>query len=878
MRDWGKQSDREIFLRAFGGERLLSVTANQTLQWCVSDGRRSGPGVIGLLSRKDGSCQIPDTIRPRVGLAAAVALFVLSTTAAHAEMSSDVTAGIVVTEEYNDNIFATRVDQRSDNISVVSPSVNWQLEGPATRLNFGGIAAFGMYGHYTDEDYQDYDLYGNGRYFASPDLVFTGGGSFSRDREDRSSPDDLGGETPTIVYTTSGYGAALAKFGPTSVNLGTTFDRYDFRDVPAPGSFLGFINNDDRDRDIFTAGTRVGYKLNERNEVFTTATYDQRQYMEPVDDGGFNRDSQGVRLAAGFRNRGDTLDTEIYGGWIYQSYVDPEFDDVSALDIGGQFTWRPLAGLSIEGELERRLQEATFEAAPLGSWGVLQTFASLGVYAWARPDLRLNAGVSYYYNIYDGTDRRDQFTEYALGVRKYVAPHLYLGAGYTFIGRDSNIIRESFDQQVAMIRIGRTQDPAYAPTDLYNPNVARPQSAGLYVGMLAGHLAPETKLRGGRGGPPPTRGILQADFGDRGFEAGGFVGYGIDVNDWYLGLEGELTDSNAGWDHSRLPGGRVFSVDRKESYGLSAMFGRYLAGGSLLYGRAGAVLQEFETKYQTNTETSALTDTEFGMRFGVGGSLPVSDHLAFRLEYNYTTFRDYPADPAMPQTSDRFANDESSARVGLAYNFVPVDGQEPVEPIDFSGFSWGLQVGHGTIGSKTTGQRQAGSVLIADFSDTGTTGGIFGGYNFMLGPVLLGAEVDAEYSDANWDHERFPTGRSFSVSKKESFGAALRLGYAFRNAALLYGRIGMANTNFEIEYERGDNEATEHERKTGLRYGLGIELPASPRLALRLDYTFTDYGTLDLLTPLQGPPPLTRSLETYDTSESLFRVGTVFRR
>ena len=791
-------------------------------------------------------------------------------------MSSEVTAGIVVTEEYNDNIFATRVDQRSDSITVVSPSLNLQLEGPATRFNFGGIAAFGTYAHYTDEDYKDYDLYGNGRYFAAPGLVFSGGGSFSRDREDRSSPDDLGGETPTIVYTTSGYSAALAKFGSTSVNLGGTFDRYDFRDVTAPGTLLGRINNDDRDRDILTAGTRVGYKLNERNEVFATAKYDQRRYMEPIDDGGFSRDSDGARLAGGLRNRGETLDTEIYGGWIYQTYVDHQFDDVSTLDVGGRFAWKPLAGLSIEGDLERRLQEATFEAAPLGSWGVLQTFASLGVYAWARPDLRLNAGLSYYYNVYDGTDRRDQFTEYALGVRKYVAPHLYLGAGYTFIGRDSNIIRESFDQQVAMIRIGRTQDAAYAPTDLDDPNVERPRSAGLYVGMLAGHIAPETKLRGERGGPPPDRGILQADFGDRGFDGGGFIGYGIDVNDWYLGLEGDLTSADAGWDHSRLPGGRVFSVDQKESYAFSAMFGRYLAGGSMLYGRAGAVLQEFKTKYQTSGETFARSDTEFGMRFGIGGSLPVSDHLAFRLEYNYTTFGDYLTGPT--RAPDRFANDESSARIGLAYNFVPISGRgTPAYENDFSGFNWGLQVGHGTVASTTTGDRDAGSVLVANFSDSGTTGGIFGGYNFMLGSVLIGGELDAEYSDASWDHERTPTGRSFSVSKQESFGAALRVGYAFNNAVLLYGRLGMANTNFEIEFERGENATTEHERKTGLRYGLGIELPASPRIAMRLDYTFTDYRTLELLTPLHGPPPLTQELETYDTSESLFRVGTVFR-
>ncbi|MGD9671503.1 MAG: outer membrane beta-barrel protein [Hyphomicrobiaceae bacterium] len=781
--------------------------------------------------------------------------------------------GLVVTEQYNDNIFATRAVKVPDGITVVSPSVDLEMRGKYSRLNVGAVAELTTYAAYSSEDTQDFDLYANGRYRFNPNLLMVAGLAYDRKHDDRSSPDDALGVIPTVYYVTRAYSALQAKNGAATFKIGYTYDHYNFEDVERADG--GTVNNDDRDRDVGTAGIRIGYNVTKRDELFASLGYDIRNYRYSPDDNGFYRDSDGLRATAGARSKiSDDLDIEAYAGWIYQSYDDARFGDVSAPDFGGLLVWTPVAGLTIEAKAERSIQETTL----YGSSGYLQTNARLSFVSWLRPDLRLNGGVAYYDNEYKDIARRDGIAEAWLGLRRYVSPHVYLGANYTFTSRDSTDILESYDQSVIMFRIGRTQDPAYTGDELAAPKIAKVQRNGAYVGLKAGLIGTEAKLEGPRGGAEDDDGqgpgTLMADFGDHdGFAAGGFVGYGLAVGYWQLALEADLTGSTADWTHSRLPGGRVFSVDRGMGYGLSAIFGRYLNGGSAVYVRAGVVYQDFDTAYQTPNNTFARSDTKLGLRLGVGGSVPLGDRLALRMEYEYTTFGDERIGP--PRGPDTFAYDESGTWLSLVYAFHAMDpANVPSFTVDWRGFYWGGQIGHGTLSSLARGDRDEHdppSVLLADFSDTGVTGGLFAGYGLSFDRFYLAAELEAEISDANWDHERAPTGRSFAVDKKGSIGAGIRLGYLVNQAAMLYGRVGVVQSYFDMDLDRGSHAVSQDDSITALRYGFGMELPATRHVALRLDYTFTDYGTLQLAAPPAG------DVEAYRTSESLFRLGTVVR-
>ncbi len=791
------------------------------------------------------------------------------TDAVAGQTTTTVTGGIASSTGYNDNIYARRTLRTPDGIFVVAPSLNIAVKNERSSLNFGGEGEVTTYAENSQENTQDYKVYANGLYKFSPSFVVSGGASHERTHEDRASADEVFGDRPTIYWVSRAYAASMWRYTGGSFKVGGTFDRFDFRDVNAGAAV---VNNDDRDHDISTAGARLGFDLNNQNEIFGNFTYDGRDYRSRLDDAGFDRDSNGVRASAGWRYHPNAnFDYEAYLGWIYQTHDDNRFKDISTLDFGHRMTWRPVAGTTIEGFSDRRVIETTL----VGSSSYLQTASGVNIYHWPRPDVRLNAGASYYRNDYQDVDRVDSIWALNLGIRHYFKPNWYYGLSYNFTSRDSTDIRENYDRNEFMLRLVRQPTEAYAPGDLSAPAVAHVRNGGIYVGAKIGHVNTATKLEGPRengttvDGTCLTGGCLQADFGDHGLAGGVFGGYGVNIADWYVGAELDATFADAGWNHARQPGGRIFSTERDAAYGASVIVGRSMIGGTMLYARAGAVVADFETVYQTGNRVSSTTHSELGLRAGVGGLVPLSARMALRLEHDFTAYSDYAV--AYPSGIDRFANNETATWLGLLYRLQPAEAASFERSVDFGGFYIGAQVGHGVVASTTTGDRAAGSVLTADFSDDGLTGGIFVGYGHQLGRVYLGVEGEAEYGDVHWDHERDPSGRSFSVTKKEGYGAGLRLGYVANNSALIYGRVGLVQTNFEAAFKRGNNVLVEDKRASGVRYGMGLELPMSERAVIRLDYTFTSYDAFQVVVPPAG------DAERYETTESLFRLGTALR-
>ena len=770
--------------------------------------------------------------------------------------------GVVVTEVINDNIFSTRAQKETDFITVIAPWLDLSLGDSDARVTLGASAEIGAYAENSSEDYQDYRFYADGRYRIAPGFLLFGNVSHEHEHEDRGSPDDVNGTRPTEYDATRAIAAVLKRFGQTSVKLGATYAHYDFDDT-------GPINNDDRDREHLTAGARVEHSLNNATRIFGEFTYDTRQYRLALDDNGFNRDSDGIRAIAGVSHRfAPGLDGQLYAGWIYQDYEDGLLRNVSTPDVGGRLNWRPADGTSVLFRAERTVEETTVN----GASSYVRTALSFGWRQWLDQDLRADAGASYSVNDYWGLQRTDHVFGLNLDLRKYLTPHLFVGAGYAFEGRQSNDIIQNYDQSKFMVRFGAELQPAYSETQQAAQALGTSSDGGpgaFYLGVQTGLATIGTDLEGPRG----AGGSLQSDFADHGVAGSLFAGYSRDVSNWYLGLEGDVSIADADWDHARLPGGRVFAVDRDWAFGLSGILGQRLMGGALLYGRAGLVVAEFDTTYRTSSgRRFDGKQTELGLRFGIGGHVPVSRDVSVRMEYDYTSFDDY--DVTVPSSTDTFANSQSTMWLGAAYHLqdqtVPEHGSQPAR---FDGFYAGVQAGHGQLLSNDlSGPRMAGSTLIADFGDAGFSGGMFAGYNAQFEQFVVGVEADAEISDAIWDHEREPTGRSFSLDKQYSIGASLRAGYVLGSAGLLYARAGLVHSDLKYNFRRGATSVSVSDGELGWRVGLGMELPVMEQVNVRLDFSHTDYGNKSVLIPGAD-----NGAERFDVSENLFRLGAIYR-
>ena len=716
-----------------------------------------------------------------------------------ASITPELTSGVSVSEIYSDNIYAARTDKVSDWFTVLNPFANLRLHSDKGEVNVGGNAAIGRYATYHDENYNDYSGYANGRYNFSPMLSMNGGGGYDHLHEARSSPNARPGVTPTTYNVTRAFGAALMKLDQTSIRVGATFDRYDYNDVAKVGG--GTVVNDDRDRDMVTAGTRIGYSLNNMNELFGMFTYDSRDYRLPVDDFGYQKDSNGVRISGGLHHSvGSTLDAEAYVGGIYQRYSDPRFGTVFVPDFGGKVKWTGIPGTTVAAKLERTIQETDNQ----GSSGYVETAASFDVVHWIRPNLRVDGNASYYLDQFKEIQRVDQVQSFGIGIRDYLTPHFYVGADFSRTTRDSSDLNFSYVESRAMVRAGLVQEAAYKDEDFKRAEVPRESQGRFYVGVQTGISNVETKLQGSRG----STGALQADFGDEGWSNGVFAGYGLYVGDWYLALEADLSKASGGWSHEHVPNERIFSVSRDYEYGLSGVIGRSLKGGTMLYGKAGVVVARFDTDYQLRQLGTQDRRTEPGIRVGVGASAPITRDLAVRLEHTYSAFRSYDIDCCIEPaggTPDNFTNDEAMTSVGLVYTFGGVPGAMTSANINYSGFYAGGQVGQDGLSAWSTGPRDAGTTRTANFGDLGYTGGLFGGYGVQLGNVYVGGDLEAELGKIHSDQERQGGGRSFLLEKQWSYGASLRAGYVLNNTALLYGRVGIVQTQIPSRFHaRGE--------------------------------------------------------------------------
>ena len=764
--------------------------------------------------------------------------------------------GLSVGGGYTDNVFSTENDKTGDFISLIEPFVSISAAGEAFRLGASASAEIGRYASETSENYNDVTLSADGRYQIADGIFVFGGGDYAWLHEDRSSPDAVNGAEPTEYTEGSVFAGVSAQTGALGVRLGANLRQLDYDDTPAPGLTPPTIDGDDRDRVMGEVGGRLSYAITPERRIFIQALYDKRNYDEARDAAGFQRDSDGVQAAVGMSGRFfGALTGEALLGVLSQGYDDAAFDRTTVVDAGADLTWRPAPGTALTAVLDRSLEETTLR----GASGYVST--SLGVRASRRlvGDLSARAFAFVTENDYQQIARKDYVTEVGGGLRYHLTPNVFISGDYSFAQRSSNVAGADYDAHLLMARVGAALEPAFDAATA--PRAAFSGPGAFYVGVQAGHGGLAAALDGPRGN---TGGSITADLGGSGKLGGIFAGYRRDIGGLVLGAEIDADYGDAEWSDVA---NRDFGVKRRGGVGASAILGARARNGVLLYGRAGVVGTDFESHYSDGVNSVRETETRLGLRGGFGAEFPIGGGFSGRMEYALTSYEDY--DFGLTTPGDNFANMESVARVGLTYAFGAPPEPETT-PVDFSGFYAGAQIGHGMLAAENTGVRvsQGGARVndaLIDRASVGLTGGLYAGYGATFGPFYLGAEAEAEVASVNWDIERDPAGRLYSMEKRGAVGVGARAGYVLNDTVLLYGRVGVVNGWFDSDYATATTAVSQTDTLTGVRFGGGVEFAVSDNLRMRLDYTRTVYEDfeVDYLTGVDG----------FDPSENLFRVG-----
>ena len=815
---------------------------------------------------------------------------------------------VTLSATYDDNIYAERpyAPERTyvtgDLVYTLSPSIRLQSKWQRHALNLDAGGDLDRYRSHDSENVNDYWIGGDGRYDLSKETNIFGGARYTNDHDDRSSPGSDVEQIHPVVFGHKEAHLGLAhSFGNFRLRVGGTYDQYKYQDGALVSGAV--VDNAYRDRSLSSVGLRLGYVLSPVYEIFGQVASDDRRYDQLIIGQTFNRDSSGLRSALGvkFNFKPQQVSGEIFAGLMRQDFAYDGFSDISRPYFSAQVLWKPSAQVTATGFIERSLSE-TSVADELG-YASSSTDTTYGFKVERRLTSRLsvNGRAGYTISQINDFERRDRIIDVGAGLRYYLTPTMFLATDLRVVDRNSTELGAQYSRNQVLVSIGynpaRSPDYALVSDQLSSTGDGlrvQGQFSGFYLGGQLGHGALTTLTSGTRG---EDEGTDTADMGGFGTSNGFFIGWGTEINNWYLGLELDGSDSNAAWYHSKdKPDAITESVVKNRGYGLNLRAG-YVFDGGLLYGKLGRVATDFDSYFTENQFSDAgafdQSRTDKGSRIGVGLEIPASRNLFVRVDYSVTR---YGGDQAPHLVSDEGAtasetmkSGDSVFSVGLGWRF---GGQRPVSAeraaTALRGLYMGASLGRGALGTEMSGSQFDGGGSLGpydftgEFAQSGFAGGFFAGYGHTFRQVYVGVELDVEAANFGWEHDRSTGGgggRDFAIDRRGGYGASLRVGYVLRNGSLLYGQAGPVHSRVNTLYNKGASAASwvnQSNDIAGTRIGIGAEIPASENTFLRLDYSYTRYDNqIDILTTHAGGA--NADTMRFSNSEGMARLSFGYR-
>lgn len=357
---------------------------------------------------------------------------------------------IVLTHGYDSNIYAERKNETSDLVTTISPVLVAKSKWDRHTLNFGMGADADIYMHHSAENVTDYWLGAGGQFDFSENSYVFGNLFHSHNHEDRGSADAVPGLTPTQYNSTEANVGFARKDGAISTSARLDSEKLDFS---TPAGAVSPYNNDDRSRRQDSVVARVGYAVSPALEPFIQAEADARRYDKTLDDNGFQRSSDGYRVALGMEFRpSPNLQGEAYIGQMHQKFDDSRFADVNQPYFGADLSWKPLAGTTATAFLERTLEETTVS----GASSSVDTTLGAKVEKVLSQNMLVNGRMAYTRSDFKGVGRNDEILDAGAGLKYYVTPTVFLGADYRFVNRDSNELFANYYRNQAMFSVGYT--------------------------------------------------------------------------------------------------------------------------------------------------------------------------------------------------------------------------------------------------------------------------------------------------------------------------------------------------------------------------------------------------------------------------------------
>ena len=350
---------------------------------------------------------------------------------------------------FDDNVYATRTDQKSDWIGAISPRLvlasNWQRN----QLVAEAQGDFTGYNKFSRENTIDWHTSVEGRIDATRATQFLLGGQAMKQHEDRASPDAVDGLTPTIYHEYHGYAGAVHHFGSYTARFGTSIKSLTFQNVD---STHGEINNHDRNRDRYEVGGLVRYDRHSIFRPYVQAYGVFHNYQHQYDDFGYQRDSEGVVAGAGALWRlTPSLAGDVFVGADNRTYADARFGSYTTPRVNAYLRWDPVRSTATILYFERSLQETTLPGSPGYTYNILggrvEHALTRRLTGIARAAVARASFVQ--------SSRTDDEGDFSAGLRYALTPTVTVGGDYRYTVRTSTVSSVNFGRNQVFFRIDK---------------------------------------------------------------------------------------------------------------------------------------------------------------------------------------------------------------------------------------------------------------------------------------------------------------------------------------------------------------------------------------------------------------------------------------
>lgn len=351
-------------------------------------------------------------------------------------------------EKYNDNIYATNSGAITDYITTVSPDLLLASDWNNSQLIIEANSHHGFYASHTTENFNDYSFTATARLDITRTQYLAMRGGYSYVHEERTSPNNDFGSTPTTYHLTTGQLEYYNRFNRLSVTMDTNVSQYRYDDTLS--ALGGFIPNADRNRVEYAGSARLGYELKPLVEFYVKGTDGGHHYDRKVSSDGFQRTSTFYSVVSGFIvDFGGITFGEIGIGYISRSYHDPHFRKVTGVTADASLTWNVTPIMTVKLAGHRTIEDTTTFASP----AYIENLATLSVDHELLRNLLLNANALYGRNDYQLNARKDDIIGAGFGATYLFSRNLHLSVSYIHRSQTSSIPFFSFDQDVALIHL-----------------------------------------------------------------------------------------------------------------------------------------------------------------------------------------------------------------------------------------------------------------------------------------------------------------------------------------------------------------------------------------------------------------------------------------